>query len=98
MKVTSVTHTLPPNELADALASIVHILETNGYSTKGVDFTDIIARKLSDDFVRTLTDRGVRVKNHSWELKPDGCLRVKLYLPYKDDLAFMPELLNSSGE
>ena len=49
------------------------------YSTKGMDFSDIVAKKLGDIFAETVRARGVAVKNHSWEKKYDQSLRIKVY-------------------
>ena len=96
MKITPIIHVISAKQFADEIERIVTILESNGYSTKGMDFTDIIARKLSDDFAQKLVDVGARIKNHSWELKSDRSLRIKIYLPHEEDLAFVSGLIKPS--
>ena len=79
IKITPVLHEISAREYADEIARLVSILETGGYSTKGMDFSDIVAKKLGDIFAETVRARGVAVKNHSWEKKYDQSLRIKVY-------------------
>jgi hypothetical protein len=95
MKIKPMTHVISSKQLADEIADIIAILESNGYATSGMDFTDIIARRLSDHFAQSLISRGVRIKNHSWELKADRSLRIKLYLPYEEDLTLISGLIQT---
>jgi len=92
MKVRYVTHTIPAKTLSDEIAHVTHLLNHNGYATKNMDFTDLIARRLSDDFAEMLVKRGVRIKNHSWELKYDKSLRIKVFIPYEEDLELVADI------
>jgi hypothetical protein len=96
MKITPITHTISATHFAGEIERIISTLEQNGYSTMGMDFTDIVARKLSDECAKKLQGAGARIKNHSWELKPDRSLRIKLYLPHQEDLALASALLVSA--
>ena len=96
MKIKSFTHVISAKTLADEIARLVTILHTNDYSTHGMDFTDLIARKLSDEYAHNLSDQCVRIKNHSWERKPDGSLRIKLFLPYEEDISLRSNVIKTS--
>jgi hypothetical protein len=97
MKVVPVTHTVSAAYFAEDIKHIVDILEANGYDTFGMDFTDIIARRIGDAFARQVESTGARIKNHSWELKADRSLRIKLYLPHAEDLPLVEALLNANA-
>ncbi len=86
MKITALTHSISAADFAGEIHRLVGTLETGGYSTTGMDFTDIVARKLGDAFAEKLKRNGARIKNHSWELKADRSLRIKVYLPFEEDL------------
>ncbi len=97
MKVVPVTHTVSAAYFAGEIQHIIHILEANGYDTFGMDFTDIVARRIGDAFARKVESTGARIKNHSWELKSDRSLRIKLYLPHAEDFPLVEALLNADG-
>lgn len=95
MKITALTHVISAVDFADEIQRLVSTLEAGGYSTKGMDFTDIVARKLGDAFAEKLKNTGARIKNHSWELKADRSLRIKVYLPFEEDLERVRGLVSS---
>ncbi len=94
MKVVALTHVITAADFDREIRHLVSILESGGYSTKGMDFTDIVARRLGDAFTHSLTEAGARIKNHSWELKADRSLRIKVYLPYEADLDLIRGLVS----
>ena len=79
MKITSFTHDISAQDYAQEIKDIVSILEANGYSTQGMDFSDIVAKKLGDAVAQDWRARGMKIKNHSWEKKHDQGLRIKIY-------------------
>ena len=94
MKVTTLTHAISAEEFAREINLLVNTLEKGGYSTDGMDFTDLVARRLGDAFARTLTNMGARIKNHSWELKANRSLRIKVYLPHEADVHLVQGLFS----
>jgi len=96
MKVVPMTHTVSAVYFADEIKHIIDILEANGYDTYGMDFTDIVARRIGDAFARKVEGTGARIKNHSWELKADRSLRIKLYLPHAEDVPLVEALLKAN--
>ncbi|MCX8504895.1 MAG: hypothetical protein ORN52_13100 [Beijerinckiaceae bacterium] len=96
MKISCFTHAVSANQVAGEIERIVTVLEKNGYATIGMDFTDLVARKLSDEFAQKLQIAGARIKNHNWELKSDRSLSVKIYLPHEEDLALITKFLAGS--
>ena len=94
MKVTTLTHAISAEAFAREINLLVDTLEKGGYSTQGLDFTDIVARRLGDAFAELLSNTGARIKNHSWELKSNRSLRIKLYLPYEEDVHLVQGLIS----
>ena len=94
MKVTTLTHAISAEAFAREINLLVDTLEKGGYGTNGMDFTDIVARKLGDAFADRLSHTGARIKNHSWELKSNRSLRIKLYLPYEEDVHLVQGLIS----
>lgn len=79
MKIISFTHDISAHDYAQEIHRLVSILETNGYNTQGMDFSDIVAKKLGDGVAQVWSARGIKIKNHSWEKKHDQGLRIKIY-------------------
>jgi len=96
MKVTALTHLIPAADFAREINHVVTVLEAGGYSTAGMDFTDLIARRLGDAFARSLTEKGAWIKNHNWEMKADRSLRIKIYLPREEDVPLVQGIITST--
>jgi hypothetical protein len=79
MKITSFTQDISAHDYAQEIKRLVSTLETNGYNTQGMDFSDIVAKKLGDAVAQDWRSRGIKIKNHSWEKKHDQGLRIKIY-------------------
>ena len=79
MKITTIMHEITAKDYAAEIKRLVTILESNGYSTQGMDFSQIVAKKLGDVFADTLRARGIKIKNHNWEQSHDQGLRIKVY-------------------
>jgi len=94
MKVTALIHLIPAADFKREINHVLAILESGGYSTEGMDFTDLIARRIGDGFVRALIEKGARIKNHSWEMKADRSLRIRVYLPREEDIPLVQGMMS----
>lgn len=92
-KVARFTHLIAPDALKKEIARLVETLESNGYKTTDMDFSDLVAQKMARDCVKLITSVGARVKNHSWEYTSNRGLSVKIYLTHENDLMLAEKML-----
>jgi hypothetical protein len=92
-KIARFTHLIAPNAFKMEIARLVDTLESNGYRTIDMDFSDLVAQKMARDCVKMITDVGARVKNHSWEYTSHRGLSIKIYLTHEADLILAEKML-----
>lgn len=92
-KITSYTHLIPEAVFTREIKRLTDALAANGYDATGMDFTDLVARKMGDDCARLLSAKGIQIKNHSWELTWSRDVKVKFYLLRTGDTALVRAVL-----
>lgn len=92
-KIARYTHLIAPEAHKREVARLVDTLESNGYKTTDMDFSDLVAQKMALDCVKLITSVGARVKNHSWEFTSHRGLSVKIYLTHENDVMLAEKML-----
>jgi len=97
-KMATFVHMIDPLVLRQGIDRLVGILDANAYDRSGMDFGDVVARKLVDDCVSRVGGAGARVKNHNWEFTRDGGISVKLFLMHEEDLVLLKEIFGRESD